>query len=165
VEEMKLTKEQRFDAKVDFSGDCWLWKGRRTKFGYGFFWEGKKDVYAHRFSWSRYNGEIPKGLFILHRCDNPPCVKPGHLSIGTPLDNVKDCWSKVRGRLDFKKGTEHYLAKLDPSAVIDIKTNYIFRKVTQKHFASKYGVSSVTIHHVLSSRNWKHLDEQAEEKK
>jgi hypothetical protein len=91
--------EVRFWAKVDKSGDCWEWTGTRTRQGYGGFRVGDRTVKAHRFAWSviASRGAIPAGLVVMHLCDNPPCVRPEHLRLGTVADNNRDREAK-RGR-------------------------------------------------------------------
>lgn len=96
--------ESRFWSKVDTSAGlfgCWLWTGATAR-GYGTFGSGGqfgRNVLAHRFAWQRKNGPIPAGMVICHSCDNPPCVNPAHLWIGTHADNVADKIAKGRSRL------------------------------------------------------------------
>lgn len=87
--------EDRFWSNVDRTGDCWIWIGSRLPSGYGRI--GGRG-YAHRVSWALANGPIPAGMCILHRCDNPPCVNPSHLWIGTVADNMHDRDRKGRHR-------------------------------------------------------------------
>src|SRR5262245_5080249 len=103
---MKLTSAERFWAKVQKSENCWEWIGCRQKRTdgptYGLFdFDGRLQG-AHRVSWQIVNGPIPDGLFVLHRCDNAPCVRPDHLFIGTQSDNILDCSRK--GRLKKTSG-------------------------------------------------------------
>lgn len=89
--------EERFWRYVDKTDECWTWTGGRINGGYGCFSvDGETNVAAHRFSYQLHNGEIPAGLVVCHRCDNPPCVRPDHLFLGTQLDNVRDMFSKGR---------------------------------------------------------------------
>ncbi len=91
---------EAFDARyVKHDSGCWAWTGKRTVDGYGLMSLGKRgrSATAHRFSWEHHRGPIPDGMCVLHHCDNPPCVNPEHLFIGTRADNVDDMWSKGRG--------------------------------------------------------------------
>lgn len=90
-----LTPEERFWAKVEKGPDCWEWKAFRNK-GYGKFTYNGRMYLAHRLSWILTNGPIPDGLGVLHSCDNPPCVNPDHLFLGTQLDNMRDASNKGR---------------------------------------------------------------------
>lgn len=90
--------EQRFWAKVKRGPDCWLWTGATTR-GYGHIKRGPANAgtaQATHLSWEIHNGPIPDGLMVLHHCDNPPCVNPEHLYLGTHKDNMRD--RAVRGR-------------------------------------------------------------------
>ena len=93
-----IPPEKRFWMQVHKSSGCWVWVGNRIPQGYGTIGVGGKPVRAHRYSWELHNGPIPDGLFVLHRCDNPPCVRPDHLFLGTALDNSRDCVDKGRHR-------------------------------------------------------------------
>ncbi len=90
--------EERFWSRVKKTDACWEWMGHRESQGYGRFgwhknpWLGR----AHRFAWHVSYGPVPDGLFVLHRCDNPPCVRPDHLFLGTAKDNMQDCLKKGR---------------------------------------------------------------------
>lgn len=87
----------RFWMKVDKAGECWTWTAGRGDHGYGSFTNDDGGaVSAHRFSYELHYGPIPDGMVVCHRCDNPPCVRPEHLSIGTQADNVQDMFEKGR---------------------------------------------------------------------
>ena len=95
--------DERFWAKVDraSSDACWPWLATHGRFGYGEFKVGGRSgrsVKAHRVAWELTHGPISDGLFVLHRCDNPPCCNPGHLFLGTHADNMRDMAQKGRQR-------------------------------------------------------------------
>ncbi len=91
---------ERFWSKVVKTDDgCWGWNGATTPFGYGRMTAGSRGaglLRAHRVSWELHYGPIPAGLLVLHHCDNPPCVRPNHLFLGTMLDNSRDAVAKGR---------------------------------------------------------------------
>jgi hypothetical protein len=93
--------EERFWAKVDRAGpeECWGWRAGRQRYGYGSFWTGRTIGMdkAHRVAYELAVGPIPAGLEILHDCDNPPCVNPNHLRVGTHAENMED--ARTKGRL------------------------------------------------------------------
>lgn len=89
--------EFRFWSKVEKTDTCWIWGGNKNQDGYGLFYPlSKKTAQAHRFSWSLINGPVPDGLYVCHKCDNPSCVNPDHLFVGTQTDNMRDCKNKGR---------------------------------------------------------------------
>lgn len=90
--------QSRFWAKVEKSSGCWTWTGGKLSSGYGRIRMNMKRVRAHRAAWRIAKGEIPTGMSVLHKCDNPACVNPDHLFLGTQQDNLKDMCAKGRGR-------------------------------------------------------------------
>ncbi len=92
------TVEERFWKKVNKVGlgDCWEWIGAKTPLGYGKIGVDHKTKYAHRVSWELHNGRIKKGFCVMHQCDNPSCVNPIHLQLGTQLENMRDRDAKGR---------------------------------------------------------------------
>ncbi len=120
----KPTPIERFTAKVKRTPGCWLWQGSLTPLGYGQF-SYLGDQRAHRASWRIFCGEIPSGMFVLHRCDVRNCVNPEHLFLGTQADNIRDkvakgrCWKPreqcKRGHL-FKPGS--YYSSKKPNGII-----------------------------------------------
>lgn len=101
-----LPLDRRMEAQTDKSAGpagCWPWKGNLTR-GYGRVNIGRIKAKPHRVAWEMANGPIPAGMFVLHRCDNPACVNPAHLAIGTHDDNMADM--VTRGRSN--RGERHW---------------------------------------------------------
>lgn len=149
--------KERFWANVKRGPHCWEWGGRDVnQYGHGRIRIGPKSagrIGTHRLSFQLFYGPIPKGLQVLHSCDNPRCVNPKHLYVGTPADNMRD---KVeRGRIP--RGEEAGTAKLTESQVLEIRNNFIPWKCSAMGFARKFGVSRSTIWAVLMDLSWKHL--------
>jgi hypothetical protein len=94
---------ERFPEKVARGPGCWLWQGT-TNGAYGQIGDGGRKRYAHRVAWELQNGPVPDGLHVLHRCDVPACVRPDHLFLGTPSDNLRDCYAKGRRSTSVRRG-------------------------------------------------------------
>jgi hypothetical protein len=90
----------RFWAKVNKTNGCWPWTASCNSEGYGKFWNGKKLVLATRWLWESMHGQIPPRLLVCHTCDNPLCVRPDHLFLGTHQDNSQD--SIAKGRFTYQ---------------------------------------------------------------
>ncbi len=93
-----LTLEERLNAKLDKSGNCWLWTGGHLPTGYGMIKVEGKHRGTHRVMWEIVNGPIPAGLLVCHKCDTPACCNPAHLFLGTYFDNAWDSIDKGRYR-------------------------------------------------------------------
>ena len=139
-------------------GPCWVWKASRQPTGYGqIYAEGIGPQFAHRLSWVFANGEIPPGMLVCHRCDNPPCVNPEHLWLGTDADNAKDRDAKGRRVLGQPvSGERSHLHKLKAFEVREIRSLYA-SGLTPTQIAANYGVGRSAISEIVHRRCWKDL--------
>jgi hypothetical protein len=150
---------ERFLAKVNIGeyGKCWLWNASLSTGGYGQFTAPTggnrvKNAPAHRFSWELYNGPIPSGKHILHKCDTRHCVNPEHLFVGTHQQNMQDRDSKGRQA----KGARSGLAKLCDEKILAIRSRYKLGE-TQTVLASVFGVNQTKISDIVTRKTWKHV--------
>lgn len=148
------TPEERFWPKVDKGkpDDCWEWKAYRDKDGYGSFKFNKMLIGAHRFAWILAFGEIPKGLHICHRCDNPPCCNPSHLFSGSAAQNNADRDRKGRGR--WARGTHQHCAKLTEESVREIRKLYSTGNYTQQALGRMFNVNHRTVGYAVHRKTW-----------
>jgi hypothetical protein len=119
----RLSLKERLLNKAVREGDCLVWRGHRSKRGYGRIRVAGKWRPAHVVSYEVHKGPIPAGLKVLHSCDNPPCIEPAHLSAGTQLDNVQDMLAK--GRANKATGERHGSAKLTAAQVAEIRRRFV----------------------------------------
>ena len=150
---MRKTLEERFWEKVDISGDCWNWQGSTYGGGYGTLKVGGRAVGAHRVSYWLVHGHIPDELNVCHHCDNPLCVKPSHLFMGTQSDNMKDSFAK--GRLD-NQGEENGNSKLVENDVHEIRRLYILG-VKDALLGKMWTISRMQIRRIVRGINWRHI--------
>lgn len=142
-----------FTKRVRKTSGCWVWKAGKNKFGYGRArFRGKRHG-AHRIAWLLYKGEIPRDMWVLHKCDNTSCVNPDHLFLGTPKDNTHDMMKKGR---DAFTGEKQWQSKLTIKEVIYIKENY-FKAENKREFAKKMGISPSHCCGIAYGNFWKHL--------
>lgn len=145
---------ERFWSKVDKSGDCWIWTDHYTESGYGQLKIGSKtngtrrNALAHRISYQLSKGDIPDGMFVCHTCDNPKCVRPEHLWVGTPYDNIRDMFKK--GRSGVGEDAPNY--KLSSKKVANIRS--LNGKMRVKEIAEKYRVCVKTIYNIINGKSW-----------
>lgn len=138
-------------------GGCWLWMRWCLPRGYGMSYclERKVKVLAHRHSWELSRGPIPKGMCVCHHCDNPRCVRPSHLFIGTRKDNMQDCKSKGRTwRGGATRGEQHPFRKLTEKTVRAIRLD---KTTSSNSLAKKLGVTHRTILLVRKMETWRHI--------
>lgn len=149
--------KDRFDEKwmAEPTSGCWLWLAGTREGNYGtFFFEGK-DYLAPRFPANLYKGfNLSSELYVLHKCDNPACVNPDHLFIGTQKDNVADCMQK--GRRSRKFGQDNPNIKLTINDVKKIKT--LIGKQSDAAIAKQFNVSVGAIQHIKHGRSWGYID-------
>lgn len=142
-------------ANIGNPDECWLWKGGISSSGYGIISSKGSHRTAHRASYELHKGKIPEELIVRHKCDNPPCVNPDHLELGTHMDNVRD--RVLRGRGKAPVGEKHGAAKLTEADVRDIRQRWNNRSATQTALGEEYGVSSRQIGLIVNRQRWKHI--------
>lgn len=152
------TERERFWTRIEKqSNGCWIFLGCRDKWGYAQYGVKCKRHQAHRYSYELTHGPIPKGMLVRHSCDNPPCVNPEHLSLGTDADNRADSVSKGR----HAWGERSNQAKLTVAKVIEIRRLYAGsgqgRPSNAGMLAAKFGVDRGTIAAVALGRTWKNV--------
>lgn len=153
---------KRFWGKVTKTEGCWEWAASSSRGGYGAFGVGKKVLRATRVSYAIHFGNFPSQLDVCHTCDNPCCVRPDHLFLGTHTENMQDMvkkgrYSEEKRNPKRKRGVEFWSAKLDPHKVLAIRREYIPGVVSQRFLAKKYGVTKNAVALLLSGVTWKHL--------
>lgn len=183
------TANERFWVKVDKSprqSGCWHWTAFRDSDGYGRFWLDGTMVSASRAAWILTKGDVPPGMEVLHRCDNPRCVNPDHLFLGTKTDNMADrdrkgrvargdnhgrrlhpeAYEHLRGdgwyatHQNQASGENHGSAKLTWDDVHAIRREYLdsLGKVNQRMLGEKYGVDQTTVSEILLNKKWVEAD-------
>jgi len=149
--------KEKFWSTVDVrdEDDCWEWKGlcASCHMPYGRFYFENKTQEAHRVSWKLTKND-PGKLCVLHKCDNPKCVNPNHLFLGTKGDNNRD--RNYKGRTNVPKGEEHKLSKLTDGDVFIIRRLYN-ESYGISEIARRYGVSKSTIWNIIRRNTWKHV--------
>jgi hypothetical protein len=153
---------ERFWNKVEKTDSCWTWQGAKTRGGYGMFPTAKNhklydNYYVHRISYYLANGDFDARLRVCHRCDNPSCVNPDHLFLGTQSENMRDMFSKGRDNVQAKivRGEKHGQSKLNWDIVRAIRKEYAEGNISQGKLAKRYGVNQTTIRDVVLNKNWK----------
>lgn len=173
----------RFWAKVDKAGPipahlpelgpCWIWTASRTHKNYGNFGTGGSGriAPAHRVSWFLEHGDLPDDRFVCHRCDNPSCVRPTHLFLGTHIENMADRTAKRRGRRpnlkpSYKKpkpplkglprGENNHAARLTADLVVQLRLDSQ-AGMTVSNLSRKYGLARSTLRAAINRETWAHV--------
>jgi len=162
---MKYDKKdlERFWTKVDIRNwdECWEWLAQKDKDGYGRIKIKKKCLRAHRFSFFIHNGFVDKNLYVCHSCDNPSCVNPHHLWIGTNRDNQNDLVekSKIINKKNKSKnmGEKSHLSKLKEEDVIAIRNLYLDKSILIKDIANKFDITITNVQDIVKNKTWKHV--------
>jgi len=142
---------RRFWSYVEKTESCWLWRGGRSKSGYGNFRVSadEPNVSTHRFAYEDTIGPIPRGKLIRHSCDVKICVRPDHLAPGTVLENSQDAMVRHRQARGFRLPQ----TKLSEEDVARIRAEYGAGGISQRQLGRKYGVSQGLINHILCGRS------------
>lgn len=148
--------QKRFWEKVNKTDHCWEWTGGTSR-GYGQIHNNKKKgmMYCHRLSWEIHYGFIPQHLCVLHHCDNPLCVRPTHLFLGTQKDNAIDMVKK--GRCPDRKGEKNNSAKLKENNVREIRELFTNGNLSQREIGEKFNVCTEIIYRIIHKRSWGHV--------
>lgn len=136
----------RFYAKVEKTETCWMWLGAKLKTGYGSIGVNGKTLRAHRVSYTLEHGDIPDGMLLRHSCDNPLCVNPSHLILGTKTQNTQDALERGQHVV----GESHHFAKIPNQAIATIRAA-LSAGVSGKYLAKQFGVAQSTISQIKNN--------------
>lgn len=147
---------ERLWSQVQKTERCWIWKGDADDDGYGRLWcnERRRSMRAHRVSWELHNDQIPDGFDVLHKCDNPPCVRPDHLFLGTNVENSADRDAKGR----TLRGEDHGMAIVTDALVREIRQRYQQGGINETMLGAEYGLSQTAVSQIVLKKCWKHID-------
>jgi len=145
---------------------CWIWEGFKSHNGYGRLRiTNNKRIPSHRFSYELFKGNIPQKLLVCHHCDNPSCVNPDHLWIGTHKENMHDMIRKQRGgfgsginlaTIKRRKGITHPRAKLNEEKVLEMR-ELSKKGMTNRALGIKFNISESTVSGIVLRKEWKHV--------
>lgn len=155
---MPIEERLKKNMLVNPISGCWEWQGCKRS-GYGHTTVGSRtdgtrhSERAHRLAYMVWNGEIPRGYDVCHKCDNPACINPNHLFVGTRQDNVDD--RERKGRNVIKIGEEQLRSKLTKKTVKEARWERVYRGTSFQKLADKYGVSKKTMQNAIAGITWK----------
>ncbi len=131
---------------------CWNWTAATSKSGHGIATIGGRRCYVHRYLFGIFNGPIPPGKVVRHRCDNPACCNPAHLILGTPAQNVADRCARGRSA----RGESNGRSRLSADQVIELYTRWHAGEGSTS-LATEYGITDRAVRLIIHGRNWRHL--------
>jgi hypothetical protein len=148
-----VSTRQSFWRRVEIDDGCWNWLGEVNRRGYARMNPDKPSMSASRYVWQLFNGAIPRGMLVCHKCDNRRCVRPDHLFLGTALDNMHDAMRK--GRWCILVGEDNAMAKLNALQVRIIRR--MKGMVPQRYLSTLFRIDQSQISRIQSNKFWRQL--------
>jgi hypothetical protein len=153
-----MTLDKLKSRTVVTPNGCWEWAGAKDRSGYGWSWHNGRNFRTHRLAYELANGRITKGLFICHKCDNPPCCNPDHLFEGTNGDNFRDAIRKGRAvpPTSDNRGERNGSVKLNAETISKIR-GLRAQGWELLPIAREFGISRTQVHNIVTRKKWAHL--------